>query len=384
MSVITLVSSRRASRASSALGALALALTAGCGDDGGGSTTADTSTTDTSITDTTTTSGDTQTSTPDTADTQVAAEVDAHDPNDPCHYVFDSPLCFLDELALGSMAAEQVGGAPADHCCFDYDNDGAPDNHIAEIVRLVEELPGIDDTINAVLASRIADGTISVLVEGQDITSFAAASDATFNAFYGDPVDGGGFTVRLSSFVPDTATPRISFDGVVVTNGNFFAGPGTFHLSIPLAPGLVLEADMEQARFEGTVAADPEGGMTIAGKAGEPGARLGGYIREEQLFANFNAFADVQCGCLQMDGALLTKTGDTWACASGVGTSGCDEDNDVERQCVTLVEICDLALAFITPDIATTPGGKADAYSVGFWVGGQGATVSGVQPDVCQ
>jgi len=369
---------------------LALICAAGCGD--GTSSGADTQAPADVVQGDTTPDGSDSATPGDTASTEVAIDTSASDgtevldPNDPCQYVFDPHISWLDQLALGSMAEDQVGGQPSDHCCFDVDSNGVIDNRIGEIARLVQSLPGINAKLNDVLATNIANGIITVLVEGRGLGAAPSAAGVTFNAFYGDPdpVSAATFSVRLSSFVSGTATPATSFPGVIVNNGGFFAGPSVFHLSLPIAPGLVVDADIEAARFEGTVASGLNGGITLAGKAGDPGARLGGYVPEDQLFGAFNDYASSQCQCLSMAGALLNKDQGQWACAAPIDTNGCSESDRIEKQCILLGNICELALGFITPDIASTAGGAIDAYSVGFWITGTGAAVSGVAPSACE
>lgn len=256
---------------------------------------------------------------------------------------------------------------------------------------MVEGLPQIKSKINDVLAKNIDDGTIGVLVELVGAADLSAAQNVTLHAFYGKATETeGDFTANLSSFVPDSDTPRVAFEGVTIANHNLFAGPSVFRLTVPIAPGLVIDADIEQARIEGTANAAASGfaldGTTSDGAGGTYGAKLGGVIPEAHLFNAFNTFAASRCACLSLGGAseLLSKASGDWQCADNMDSSACDSEDTVEKQCITLSQICSLALAFITPDIDTDNSGSPDAFSVGLWLKGEGAALVGVEPATCK
>lgn len=370
---------------------------AACGDS---AATADTAVADTAVasdttattaTDSATTASDDTAVATDAADTASPDAADTHDPNDPCQYVFSSNVSYLTKLAIASLGDDSAG-PPADDCCFDFSGDSDPDNRMGEIVKLTDGLPQIKTKLNDIIAANIADGTLTVLVELVGADDFGAASNATLNVFYGSDTDSdqannvagqGTFTASLSSFASGTATPATTFGGVIVTNGNLFAGPSTFHMSLPLSPSLVVAADIERTRIEGKVAAGASGGFTVSG--GAFGAKLGGIIPEQSLFDAFNGFAASRCGCLSLGGAsaLIEKKNGEWQCAASIDTSACHDDIDVERQCKTVASICGVALAFITPDIDSDGVGGPDAFSVGAWIEGVGAQIVGVEPAEC-
>ncbi len=368
---------------------------AACGDDA--ATPADTADTqvpsDASTTTTTeTTVADSATETLDDTSSAETATPDSIDPKDPCHYAFSPRVAYVTHLAVASLSEGTIEGAPADHCCFDFDGDSAPDNRMGEIVKLVDALPQTNTTINQVLTDNLADGTLTVLIELVGADSLSAASDATLNVFYGTDTDAdhvgnlagqGTFTADLTSFLPDSATPATTFSGVIVTNGNLYAGPSVFHMALPIAPGLVIEAGVERARIEGLVAEGPSGGITLNGAT--LGAKLGGVIPQADLFGAFNDFASSRCGCLTLGGAdaLLTNTGGVWACAATIDSSECDDEVDIERQCKIVAQVCDVALSFVTPDIDTDNQGGPDAFSVGVWIDAVGASIVGVEPSAC-
>jgi len=377
--------------------ALVLASTA-CGDDGTTDATdtlqPDTSApTDTEAVDSAgqdTSQGDTASQDSATGDT-AAADTFTPDPNDPCDYVFSDKTAYITELALGSMS-ETGGAQPDDHCCFDQNQDGSVDNRLGEIVKAVQQLPQITRTVNGVIEENIGDGTITLLAENVGLESLVTASGATVNFFYGLDSDAdqannasgeGTFYVKPSSFEDGTATPRVSFDGVTVTNGNLFVGPGVFHLDIPLANGLAIEADIQNTRIEGKISAGPHGGVAIDG-ADAHGGKLGGIVRQDDLFGAFNTFVDGFCSCLQVTdgGDALVKNGETWSCST-FDKSACDENDSAENQCRVLADVCALALNLITPDIDTDNSGAPDAFSVGFWFRATGASILGVDPAGC-
>lgn len=394
--------------------ALALALAgAGCGDSGGGGGGRDTQPLDTAPADTATP----DTATPDTAtadtlvaDTAVAdtapgdtiATDTVKDPNDPCSYAFSDNGSYLLHLALASVSGtDGADGKPVDHCCFDQTGDGVVDNKLGEVVALIQGLPQITNTVNAVIAENIGDGTLTLLFEVAQLDSFAADNDATIYGFYGTDTDTdhannvagtGSFTANLSSFTPGTATPRIAFPGVIVTNGHFVAGPSVFHLDIPLAGGLELVADVQRAKLEGTMAAGPAGGVAIDGTTANPeggtfGAKLGGIIAQDDLFGAFNDFVSARCGCLSVPGGgpvlINNAANESWSCASSIDKSACSESDPAQKQCRTLADVCGIALALVAPDVDTDSSGKPDAFSLGFWVKATGATIVGVDPATC-
>lgn len=377
--------------------ALALVLAAGCGDDGTTVTT-DTLPTDTSVAtdtgadDTTADTAVADTASVDAAEDTTAADTTPVDPNDPCNYVFSDKVAYVTELAVGSVSDTEVAGLPDDHCCFDQNSDGSVDNRLGEIIKTVQELPQITRTVNGVLAANIADGSIAILTENVGLDSLVSSTGVTVNFFYGLDSDAdqannvagqGSFYVKPSSFVTGTAQPRVSFSGVTVTNGNLFVGPGVFHLDIPLANGLAIEADIQNTRIEGKITEGPHGGVAIDGSDSH-GGKLGGIVRQDDLFAAFNTFVDTYCGCLQVQGGddALVKSGEIWSCAT-FDKSACSESDEVQNQCRVLADVCGLALSLITPDIDTDNSGAADAFSVGFWFRATGASVLGVDPASC-
>lgn len=384
-------------RVTRALSALLVVAVASCGDSGTASTT-DTVATDTvAPSDTTsptdTAVGDTATGDTGATDDTTAADTSQPDPNDPCNYVFSDKTAYITELALGSMSETTgAGGKPDDHCCFDQNSDGSVDNRLGEIINDIQGLPQITRTVNGVIADNIADGTITILAENVGLDSLVSASGATVNFFYGVDTDTdhqnnlsgeGSFTAKLSSFKAGTAEPRVSFPGVTVTNGNLFVGPGVFRLDIPLANGLAIAADIQNTRIEGKIAAGPHGGVTLDG-ADSHGGKLGGIIRQDDLFGAFNTFVGSFCSCLQVQGGgdALQKTGEVWGCAT-FDKAACDANDAVQNQCRVLADVCGLALALITPDIDTDSSGAPDAFSVGFWFRATGATLVGVDPATC-
>lgn len=390
---------------------LALALAGACGDsDPAGATDDVAAATDTSAVPDAASPEDTAAPDDDAAppsdtasasDTAAAADVPAVEPAHPaCVYPFDAHVTYVSDLAIGSLAPTSTAGAPDDHCCYDFDNDGFADNRLGEIIKLVQGLPQVDADLNELIAANVVNGAVTVLLELVGLDLDSAFSDVTLNAFYGYDTDDdhanntagtGTFTARLTSFEPGSATPAITFPGASVVNGNLYAGPSVFHLEVPLGDGLAISADITSARLEGTIAPGPHGGVALDGPTpdgigGTRGARLGGLIHEDELYGALNTFVEGLCGCLSLPAStpLIRKVDGTWRCAAPIDDSACDADDRADAACATLANICDLALVFITPDITVGGGaGPANAFSVGLWLKGTGAELVGVEPTVC-
>ncbi|TNF29342.1 MAG: hypothetical protein EP329_16010 [Deltaproteobacteria bacterium] len=319
---------------------------------------------------------------------QICSGAACADPGDPCDYAFDSKVSYITHLALGSQAAASAGAKPADDCCFDYTGDGVVDNKLGNILALAGTLIG---DLNATIQEQVESGSLVVLLETKNVTDAANSSDVTINGFLGEDADAdltnnasgtASFTVNNSSFKEGTKEPLISFSGAEISSSVLTAGPSLFQLSIPILEGAVLSLAITQTRIEATVATGPNGeGLTMDGDVTDPdtgdayGAKLGGVITQDDLFAGINGFMDASCVTINDDdGKLVSFDSSTgkWSCAKTADqdTSAC-EDGDPATQ---LGSYCGALLAFIVPDVDTNDDGKKDAISIGIWVKATSAT----------
>lgn len=307
-----------------------------------------------------------------------------------CGYAFSDDVSYITELRLGSTADDGT-----DKCCFDFDGDGEVDNKIGDLVKLVMGFPQVTADVNNVIADNIASGKFTLLMEAVGLDQLPSDGEVDLKLFYGTDTDtdaannvagNGTFTADLFSFADGTATPVTSFDNAVISNGNLFAGPSVFRLTIPLQNGLVINGDIKNARLEGKLSAGPNGGLAVAGDGF--GAKLGGVFHQDQLFGALNNFVASTCSCLDTAGSTVIEkdAGGAWTCNPEVDSSGCDNsEGSDEAPCVTLANICGAALLLVQPDIdAEGFDGVPESLSIGIWLKGTGGKITGVAPDVCQ
>ncbi len=301
---------------------------------------------------------------------------------DACDYVFDGAVSYVSHLAIGSQDAST--DPPSDTCCFDFGGaDSGIDNSLGDLLRIAAAFVG---DLNASITEQLEDGTLTLLLETVGVDDAVNDSDLTINGFYGEDSDTdfadnlGGmetFKVNKSSFIAGTASPLITFPGATITDGVLEAGPTLFSLSIPILEGVTLQADINDTRVEGNVAVGPNGsGLTMDGTATSPvtgetlGAKLGGVIKETDLYAALNGFM-ASSDCVDLGGdEFISPDG---MCSSNIDTSACPDGDTT----ATLAGFCSTLLAFITPDIDTDNDGEEDAISIGVWLKATSATIDG-------
>jgi hypothetical protein len=207
---------------------------------------------------------------------------------------------------------------PGVPCCFNFDQDAAPDNQLLAILGLI---PEYDPQLN--MTGVVNTGEVAVLLEWRDFPeSFAGGGAVAFNIYRGVPVspaplgpqenawaDGEGvFRVTADSF--DSRGPRVRFEAATLrSDGVLTGGPNFLDLTIPIPElDLDLTLTVHQARVEMHLAEsagdDPfleTVPQLVTGTAGPVlvgGGKLGGYVAADDLLAFFNEGA-ARCGCAE-------------------------------------------------------------------------------------
>jgi len=287
-----------------------------------------------------------------------------------------------------------------DSCCFDFDGDDVNDNGLGDLLASAGSSFGFSvDDANSTIQGAIDDGSIALLLEHQDLAE--AGGDFSINFLLGAqdgdftaPVAEGGntYTIDPASFDegvwPQARVGNANLDGTTVTGG-----PGTVGIAISLfgatlnlrvtAAQLNAEVDSARTAFDGTGVALVNG-------------EIGGIIKAADLFDSLNNFFDSTCGCVSgVDGDLISYNPDdiantaTTMCAAAPDTSGCDENDDAQSACATIVDNCETVVGFLPLllDIDSRKLGEnceegeeitCDSLSVGLEFEAHGAAITGV------
>ncbi len=282
-------------------------------------------------------------------------------------------------------------------CCFDYNGDGEPDNGLGDLLGSVGM--GILADANSGIADAIASGDIALVLEHLGLTAFEdgefaigflLAQPATEGAAP-KPEGGGEYLINPDSFVSGTSFPQ-AVAGATLEGTNVTAGPGDINLQISLL-GIQLNLTITAARVTATV----DTANSAIGDKGVKldGGKLGGIIRIVDLFEAINDFSTENCGCLGLEGPLVTgytmdSVGNPMCATEETGT--CNDMTDNEGICITFVEDACTYLTAIpfAADINASNLGKdcldpaegleCDAVSVGIGLEAVGAKISGVAP----
>ena len=294
---------------------------------------------------------------------------------DPSDYVFSEEASVMTSLGIG-------GVGELEPCCFDFTDDGEMDNALGKLLNGLGNILG-DTDVNAEITTNMQEGGLVILLEYGDLNDVADDDSMQMAVFYGEDADDdytdnlagtGSFLVDTASFLEGTATPLASFPGTNITAGTMTAGPSVFNLAFPIG-NIKLEAMVSGTLIEAPVTLGPNGKGLAMEKA-----KLGGYIRMEDLYGALNAYVTGSCECLGLGDEPLIGFDEAkgkMACGS-TENSTCDSNNEDEETCAQLGSFCGAALLFLKPDVDSDGDGEKDAMSVGAWVSGTSATITGL------
>jgi hypothetical protein len=289
-------------------------------------------------------------------------------------------------------------------CCFDYDGNDTPDNGLGSLLTDLGPTLGLD--VNGTIASSIADGTIAIVLEHDGLTSTAVGTKFAMNFLLADPSDAANpapveagankYLINPASFDAGVWPQARTENAEILAGNKIVAGPGRLVLRLELL-GITLDLIISKARIEGELdLANTD--LATKGVAIKAGGKLGGVIRMADLFDAVNTFASTKCGCLGYTAGMTraplvafspADPGDAM-CDENYTAGTCDEADDVEKICLTLVE--DACGYFSTISIAADvrADGRScvegsnpppcDAVSIGAKIGAYGAIIEGVAP----
>jgi len=307
------------------------------------------------------------------------------DGGDPTSYVFSEAMTAFDSLSLAEDDPTTPDVDEGD-CCFDYDDDGEPDNGMGGLLQSLGSFLGAslpEGGVNGLIAEQVASGELVVYLEQKGLGVAAGdmtPSDPSINlAVLFGRGDGPTYTVGPASFWEGTATPTLLFDNGQISDGILTAGPTQGGGGGATSGGFF--QDMHTVRIQAQ-AYRPAGadGLTI-----DDGI-LGGLVPLTVLSDGLNDTANA-CSCLGLGGAGMLELAaqDKLACTQEMKDASptCIEATD-GALCMGLADnkgiVC-TAIGILKPDIDTDEDGTKDSFSIGFRFTGVPVTVSGLGDD---
>ena len=286
---------------------------------------------------------------------------------------FSEDVSLINEMLIG---AANEGGK----CCFDFNGDGQIDNGIGDLLNnplLSSQLPDIDGP----LAEAIADGSVTIVMEGVGLDDLVNDDNVSVNGYVGYFDDEGDIMLQPGSFNED-GTPLVHFANGTITEGLAEMGPSDFQTSLPLG-GLVLSLNVLDAKGETMVSEGTDGNFDMSE------GKLGGLIPLGDIVSTLNMLAD-GCECLDLNGQDMfdLEAEDKVGCSSAFDSANptcTDADGDLCSGLGSIADqkflVCGIGLGLIGPDIDTDFSGKPDAFSVGLRFSGEASTIAGVGED---
>ncbi len=282
---------------------------------------------------------------------------------DPCHEV--------DACREGNPATEYDWGVPASvvtsvvietdpNLGADINGDGEPNNALGNLLTDLAALLGNMD-LNAELADAISSGRLTL---GAAWPSFAqqglAESDQAwlhFLALQPDAQTPGVYSALPESFIPQTVTPRMRFEGAV--RGQVFESrPSNFDLELPL-DGVTLRLELAPAYLIGDLSTDEDGGISMSDGS------MVGAVGLVSIFESLNAYlTSDSCACLGLEEPMIdvSRGFGPEACVMAPETATCGPEAEI---CTALVAGCAVAVPLVAAqaDVDLNSDGRPDAIS---------------------
>lgn len=204
-------------------------------------------------------------------------------------------------------------------CCFDYTNDGNPDNQLGFILSIIGPFlseGGGDTSLQPMIDTAFEDGEIVILsdyieFDGTDgETDFAVLVGDLEKDADGNPVESfatraagdGNYTVQDMSL--DEYGPQVRFGLATIDDGLLTTELSVFNLTIAIEQlgDDPISLSLEAAKIEAEVALETNGVHTVdREQAGEVpfmgGGKLGGVVVLEEFLGIFENLA-AECECL--------------------------------------------------------------------------------------
>ena len=286
-------------------------------------------------------------------------------------FVFSEQASYLSAIAFPEKS---------DPCCFDYTDDGEPDNGLGDLVTQLAGLLGGDlpeGGVNGLLAEQIQDGSFAILFEYVDLDDATSDDDMAINGYFGEPVNPdynanlggeGDFNASLSSLLSEEPViPLIAFNNAMIDGGVLSGGPSLFALNLDLGDlGFALDITIHDAKFtaDATLGANGKGLDLTDGQ-------LGGVVPMIQLADALNGLGGT-CACfglapgeMMLDVPQEDKLGCTDA-FKAADLSGCtEEDGSICSGIGGVKSLVCSAIGILKPDVDTDDTGKPDSFSIG-------------------
>ncbi|MGB0590547.1 MAG: hypothetical protein ACPGU1_12795 [Myxococcota bacterium] len=287
---------------------------------------------------------------------------------------FGSDSSLINEMLIAAA------NEPED-CCFDFDGDGQIDNGVGGLLSSLGSFLG-DVDVDGSLADAIADGSISIVLEGLGVDDLVNDDQVDVKGYVAYFDDAGDLLVQPGSFNED-GTPLVHFVDGEIVDGVAHMGPADFETSLPLA-GMTLNLAVKDARGQTAISASDDGSnfdMTDG--------RLGGLLPFGDIVSTLNMAASA-CECLDLNGGDMfdLKSEDSMGCSSAFNSANPNCNDSDGSLCTGLAGIadqkflvCNIGLGLIKPDIDTDFNGKGDHFSLGLRFSGEATPIAGIGED---
>ena len=149
----------------------------------------------------------------------------------------------------------------------------------------------------------------------------------------GDVTTTDEYLATSESFLANSKTPRVRFEGASISGGELDAGPSDFFLSLPVA-GIELSLTINDASIQGELGGGAAGVTLTNGY-------LTGVVSIESIIGALNLFLNSDtCSCLGLTEDLIAVDGINISCTSTPDADACStDDNEV---CGTIAGACGL------------------------------------------
>jgi len=136
------------------------------------------------------------------------------------------PYAIATPIPVGVMdpATMSVPGPDNLTLCFDYDNDGTPDNGLANLNSLYLTL----------LNGQFASLEVAIMLQFAGLTTFTNATDFDLNGFLGEAGTADYVVYDQSYAEGDTCGPYVYFPDSDIVAGTLGAGPHSFTVTLPM------------------------------------------------------------------------------------------------------------------------------------------------------
>ena len=271
---------------------------------------------------------------------------------------------YCDASVVSSLLLAEEGGC-------DFTGNGTPDNGALAVIGLVGGFTELSvDELNLYLTENIQDGLLLLLLEYVGLAPGAADTPSfDINLFMGGDADsdptlnftGDGELYVLPESMSAEGDALVTFPGASVLGGTLTAGPSRFNIPISIPDmGLHIVIAVEEAAVTAAISSTPDGYALSNGT-------LCGLVMESDVVKILNDFVEASCGCLNLDGPLVSPgLLGGWSCASAPAST-CSSFDEMGSMCSALAQYCGMVAPMLPMllDVDLDGDNSGDAVSFG-------------------